>query len=47
MLSRYGHPGVQIVVTVSPGPLLNTFSTMKVVMTNTHAKYLLRTIAQQ
>ena len=47
LLSRYGHPGVQIVVTVSPVPLLNTFSTMDVVVANTYAKSVLRAVAQQ
>jgi GSCFA family len=47
LLSRYGHPDFQIVVTVSPVPLLNTFSTMDVVVANTYSKSLLRAVAQQ
>jgi len=47
LLSQHGYPGVQIVVTVSPVPLLNTFSTMDVVVANTYAKSLLRAVAQQ
>jgi hypothetical protein len=47
LLSRYGHSDVQIVATVSPVPLLNTFSTMDVVVANTYAKSLLRAVAQQ
>ena len=47
LLSRHGHPDVRIVVTVSPVPLLNTFSTMDIVIANTYAKSLLRTAAQQ
>jgi hypothetical protein len=47
LLSQYGHPDVRILVTVSPVPLLNTFSTMDVVIANTYAKSLLRTAAQQ
>jgi hypothetical protein len=47
LLSGYGHPDVRIVVTVSPVPLLNTFSTMDVVVANTYAKSLLRAVAQE
>src|SRR5438874_2503489 len=47
LLSRYGHPNVRIVVTVSPVPLLNTFSTLDIVVANTYAKSLLRTVAQE
>jgi len=47
LLSRYGHPDLRIVVTVSPVPLLNTFSTMDIVLANTYAKSLLRTVAQE
>jgi hypothetical protein len=47
LLSRYGHPDVRIVVTVSPVPLLNTFSIMDVVVANTYAKSLLRAVAQE
>lgn len=46
LLSQYGHPDLRIVVTVSPVPLLNTFSTMDVVVANTYSKSLLRTLAQ-
>jgi hypothetical protein len=47
LLSRYGHPDLHIVVTVSPVPLLNTFSTMDIVLANTYAKSLLRAVAQE
>jgi hypothetical protein len=47
LLTRYGHPDVHIVVTVSPVPLMNTFSTMDIVVANTWAKSLLRTVAQE
>jgi hypothetical protein len=47
LLTQYGHPGVHIVVTVSPVPLMNTFSTMDIVVANTWAKSLLRTVAQE
>jgi hypothetical protein len=47
LLTQYGHPDVHIVVTVSPVPLMNTFSTMDVVVANTWAKSLLRTVAQE
>src|SRR6266436_6947374 len=45
LLSRYGHPDFRIVVTVSPVPLMNTFSTMDIVVANTWAKSLLRAVA--
>jgi hypothetical protein len=47
LLSQYGHPDVRIVVTVSPVPLMNTFSTMNIVVANTWAKSLLRAVAQE
>jgi hypothetical protein len=47
LLSQYGHPDFHIVVTVSPVPLMNTFSTMDIVVANTWAKSLLRAVAQE
>ncbi|HEU0273463.1 MAG TPA: GSCFA domain-containing protein [Candidatus Udaeobacter sp.] len=47
LLTRYGHPDVHVIVTVSPVPLMNTFSTMDIVVANTWAKSLLRTVAQE
>jgi GSCFA family. len=47
LLSCYGHPDFRIVVTVSPVPLMTTFSTMDVVVANTYAKSLLRAVAQE
>ena len=47
LLSRYGHSDFHIVVTVSPVPLMNTFSTMDIVVANTWAKSLLRAVAQE
>jgi hypothetical protein len=47
LLSHYGHPDFHIVVTVSPVPLMNTFSTMDIVVANTWAKSLLRAVAQE
>ena len=47
LLTRYGHPDFHIVVTVSPVPLMNTFSTMDIVVANTWAKSLLRAVAQE
>ena len=47
LLTRYGHPDFHIVVTVSPVPLMNTFSTMDIVVANAWAKSLLRAIAQE
>jgi hypothetical protein len=47
LLTEYGHPDVRIVVTISPVPLMNTFSTMDIVVANTWAKSLLRAVAQE
>ena len=47
LLSQYGHPNVHIIVTVSPVPLMNTFSTMDIVVANAWAKSLLRAVAQE
>ena len=47
LLTRYGHPDFQIVVTVSPVPLMNTFSTMDIVVANAWAKSLLRALAHE
>jgi hypothetical protein len=47
LLVRYGHDDFYIVVTVSPVPLMNTFSTMDIVVANTWAKSLLRAVAQE
>lgn len=47
LLARYGHPDFHIIVTVSPVPLMNTFSTMDIVVANTWAKSLLRAVAQE
>ena len=47
LLRRFGHPDTQIVVTVSPVPLLATFTEQDVVLANTYSKSLLRTVAQE
>jgi hypothetical protein len=47
LLTRYGHPDFHIIVTVSPVPLMNTFSTMDIVVANAWAKSLLRAVAQE
>jgi hypothetical protein len=47
LLTQYGRPDVHIVVTVSPVPLMNTFSSMDIVVANTWAKSLLRAVAQE
>ena len=47
LLNQFGHPEVQIVVTVSPVPLAATFSGEDVVVANTYSKSLLRAIAQE
>ena len=47
LLSHSGHADFHIVVTVSPVPLMNTFSTMDIVVANAWAKSLLRAVAQE
>jgi GSCFA family protein len=47
LLAQYAHPEVRIVVTVSPVPLMTTFSRMDIVVANTWAKSLLRALAQE
>jgi hypothetical protein len=47
LLNQFGHQDVQIVVTVSPVPLVATFSGEDVVIANTYSKSLLRTVAQE
>jgi GSCFA family len=47
LLSTFGHPDVHIIVTVSPVPLMNTFSKMDIVVANSWAKALLRAVAHE
>jgi len=47
LLSTFGHPDVRIIVTVSPVPLMNTFSTMDIIVANSWAKSLLRVVSQE
>lgn len=47
ILKRFGHPDTQIVVTVSPVPLMATFTRQDIVLANTYSKSLLRTAAQE
>ena len=47
LLTTYGHPDVRIIITVSPVPLMNTFSTMDIVVANSWAKSLLRAVSQE
>jgi hypothetical protein len=47
LLKKFGHPGLQIVVTVSPVPLMATFTRNDVVVANSYSKSLLRTAAQE
>ena len=46
LLMMYGHSDVRIIVTVSPVPLMNTFSTMDIVVANSWAKSLLGQLAR-
>ena len=47
LLNPVWTPHVHIVVTVSPVPLMNTFSSMDIVVANTWAKSLLKAVAQE
>jgi len=47
LLKQFGHQDVRIIVTVSPVPLMATFSTEDVVVANTYSKSLLRAVAQE
>lgn len=47
LLRQFGHDDVQIIVTVSPVPLMATFSKDDVVVANTYSKSLLRAVAQE
>ena len=46
LLTQYGHPQLQMVVTTSPVPLNMTFSGEDVVVANTYSKATLRAVAQ-
>ena len=47
LLRQFGHHDVRIIVTVSPVPLMATFSGEDVVVANTYSKSLLRAVAQE
>ena len=47
LLTRFGHPDLRILITVSPVPLMATFSKMDVVVANSYGKSLLRAVAQE
>lgn len=47
LLMKYGHPDTQVIVTVSPVPLMATFSNQDVVVANTYSKSALRAVAQE
>ena len=47
LLKQFGHHDVRIIVTVSPVPLMATFSAEDVVVANTYSKSLLRAVAQE
>ncbi|HEY1772217.1 MAG TPA: GSCFA domain-containing protein [Gammaproteobacteria bacterium] len=46
LLTKHGHPELQIVVTTSPVPLSATFSGQDIVTANTYSKSTLRAVAQ-
>lgn len=46
LLSGFGHPDVQVVVTVSPVPLMATFTDRDVVVANAYSKSVLRAAAE-
>lgn len=47
LLAARGHPETQIVVTVSPVPLMATFTGRDVAVANAHSKALLRAVAEE
>ena len=47
LLTTFGHSDVHVIVTVSPVPLMNTFSNMDIVVANSWAKSLLRAVSQE
>jgi hypothetical protein len=47
LLQQFGHPDTKIIVTVSPVPLMATFTQQDVVVANAFSKSLLRTAAQE
>lgn len=47
LLAAHGHPQTQIVVTVSPVPLMATFAGRDVAVANAHSKALLRALAEE
>ena len=47
LLSRYGHPDFHVIVTVSPVPLMATFTDRDVVLANTYSKSVLRVVAEE
>jgi GSCFA family len=47
LLKQFGHRDARIIVTVSPVPLMATFSGEDVVVANTYSKSLLRAVAQE
>jgi hypothetical protein len=47
ILKEYGHPDLHIIVTVSPVPLLATFTGRDVVIANTYSKSVLRVVAEE
>ena len=47
ILMEYGHPDLHIIVTVSPVPLLATFTGRDVVVANSFSKSVLRTVAEE
>jgi hypothetical protein len=47
LLRRFGHPDTKIIVTVSPVPLMVTFTQQDIIVANTYSKSLLRTAAQE
>lgn len=46
VLKQFGHPDLRVIVTVSPVPLMATFSKQDVVIANTYSKSTLRAVAQ-
>jgi len=47
LLSLYGHPDFKVIVTVSPVPLMATFTSTDIVTANTYSKSMLRAVAEE
>ena len=47
LLTQHGHPDFHVIVTVSPVPLMATFTERDIVLANTYSKSVLRSVAEE